>query len=198
MSIIIEHENIKASGKCEKKSQIILVHTNREFEKYLQSLKTRYNGNYDKIPHYIIDRNGDTYKLLGDTEYSNISKKTQINKKSIFISLENLGWLEKEPLKDHYINWIGDIYKGSVFKKKWRDYYFWQPYTEEQINSLYLLTKDLTEKFDIEFNIVGHNTFINGVEKYGGIVSRSNFSNRYTDVNPSFDFELFLKKIENG
>lgn len=197
MLTIINHENIKGVGKSETKTQIILTHTNRKLSNYLQSLKLRYNGKYTKIPHYVIDRDGGVHKLLEDNEYSNNGKNIQINKKSIFISLENLGWLEKEPLKDHYINWIGDIYKGSVFTKKWRNYYFWQPYTEEQINSLYLLTKDLTKKFNIEFNIVGHNTLISGVEKYSGIVSRSNFNNRYTDVNPSFDFELFLKKIEN-
>jgi len=197
MLTVINHENIKGVGISEVKSQIILTHTSRNINNYLQSIKFRYNGNYDRIPHYVIARDGVVHKLMDDKEYSNNRLKNQINKKSIFISLENLGWLEKEPLKEHYINWIGDIYKGSVFKKKWRDYYFWQPYTEEQINSLYLLIKDLTIKFNIEFNIVGHNTLINGVENYGGIVSRSNFNNRYTEVNPSFDFELFLKKIEN-
>jgi len=31
-----------------------------------------------------------------------------------------------------------------------------------------------------------------------GIVSRSNFNGKYTDLNPSFNFETFTKIIENG
>ena len=45
--------------------------------------------------------------------------------------------------------------------------------------------------------IIGHNTKINGIERYEGVVSRSNFNSDYTDVTPSFDFEKFQKKIEN-
>lgn len=194
---IIEEKNIKSVGIHNDKRQIILTNTSRNFNNYLSSLQTRFNGKYDKVPHYIVTRDGIVHKLLDDNEYSNFYRVKEINKKSIFISIENLGWLEKEPLKDYYINWVGDIYKGNVYKKKWRDHYFWEPYGEEQINSLYLLVKDLTNKLNIDFNIVGHNTLINKVEKYGGIVSLSNFNKRFTDVNPSFDFELFLNKIEN-
>lgn len=194
---IVNENKIGNFNKVEDKTQIVLTHTSRELKHYLQSIKTRCYGKYDKIPHYVIARNGVVHKLLDDSEYNKYLKKPQINKKSIVISLENLGWLLKQPLSDYYINWIGDIYKGKVFERKWRGYYFWQPYTEEQINSLYFLIKDITDKFNIEFNIVGHNTIINGVENLGGIICRSNFSEKYTDVNPSFDFELFLNKIEN-
>ena len=49
----------------------------------------------------------------------------------------------------------------------------------------------------IKPHLVGHNTKINGVEKFEGIVTRSNYNQSYTDLNPSFDFELFLKNIIN-
>ena len=49
----------------------------------------------------------------------------------------------------------------------------------------------------IKPHLVGHNTKINGVEKFEGIVTRSNYNQSYTDLNPSFDFELFLKNIED-
>lgn len=196
LDIVIEKKT-KDFDKVDSKGQIVLTHTSRELKSYLQSIKTRYSGKYDKIPHYVIGRDGVIHKLLDDLEYTKYFRKTQINKNSITISLENLGWLLKQPLTDYYINWIGDIYKGKVFERKWRGYYFWQPYTDEQINSLYLLLEDITDKFNIDFNIVGHNTIINGVEKLDGIICRSNFSEKYTDVNPSFDFELFLNKIKN-
>ena len=44
--------------------------------------------------------------------------------------------------------------------------------------------------------ITGHNTKINGIEIFKGIVSRSNFDVNYTDVNPSFDFDKLRNIIE--
>ena len=120
-----------------------------------------------------------------------------VNKNSIVICLENLGWLQKEPLKDYYVNWIGDIYKGKAFEKKWRDYFFWDPYTEEQINSTVELSKKLFEELGIRRNIIGHNTKINGIEKYEGVTTRSNYESIFTDVSPSFSFEEFIKKVDN-
>ena len=108
-----------------------------------------------------------------------------------------MGWLQKEPLTDYYVNWIGDIYKGKVFEKKWRDFYFWQPYTEKQVDSTVELCKELFEKTSITSNVVEHNTKINGIHKYEGVVTRSNFYTEKTDLSPAFNFEDFLKKIEH-
>lgn len=180
-----------------KKHQIILTNTSRGVENYLQSLKYRYNGKFTKIPHYIVTREGTILKLLNGGSCSNFQINSQVNKNSITISLENLGWLQKEPLKDYYVNWIGDIYKGIVFEKKWRDYFFWQPYTSDQIKALSFLCSNLCSEFSIKTQFIGHNTKVSGVEKFEGIVCRSNFSSKFTDVTPAFDFELFLKTIEN-
>jgi N-acetyl-anhydromuramyl-L-alanine amidase AmpD len=179
------------------KTQIILVHTSRKIEEYLTSLKYRHNGNYNKIPHYVISREGRIIQLLDDQDYSEFFNDPTYDNRSIVISLENLGWLEKEPLSNQYVNWIGDIYNGVVYEKKWRDYFFWQPYTEEQINSAVELTKKIFEGTSIKKSVIGHNTKINGIEKFEGVVTRSNYDSESTDVNPSFDFEIFLKKIEN-
>lgn len=194
---IIKYGEFKPVGKQKKKHQIILTHTSRNINDYLQSLKFRFNGDFKRIPNYIITREGKILQLLGNTEHSEYFKDPNINRNSIIISLENLGWLQKEPLTDYYINWIGDIYKGNVFEKKWRDYYFWQPYTESQIKNLGLLCKDLFENIGIKPQVVEHNTKITGVEKYGGVVTKSNFSLDYTDVSPAFKFNELLKKIEN-
>jgi N-acetyl-anhydromuramyl-L-alanine amidase AmpD len=194
---IIKYGEFKPVGKQKKKRQIILAHTSRNINDYLQSLKFRYNGDFKKIPNYIITREGKIIQLLGNTEHSEYFKDPNINRNSIIISLENLGWLQKEPLTDHYINWIGDIYKGEVFKKKWRDYFFWQPYTETQIENLGLLCKELFEVVNIKPQIIEHNTKINGIEKYCGVVTKSNFSIDYTDVSPAFEFNELLKNIEN-
>ena len=108
-----------------------------------------------------------------------------------------MGWLVKEPLNNQYVNWIGDIYKGDAFERKWREHFFWHPYTTTQIESLTFLCLKLLKDMSIKNQFIGHNTRINGVERYDGIVSRSNFNSRYTDISPAFDFEFFLKNIEN-
>ena len=194
---ITKYGEFNPVGKQKKKHQIILTHTSRNINDYLQSLKFRYNGNFKRIPNYIITRDGKIIQLLGNTEHSEYFKDPNINRNSIIVSLENLGWLQKEPLTDHYINWIGDIYKGNVFEKKWRDYFFWQPYTEKQVLSTNSLCDKLLKEMKIKPQIVEHNTKIVGVEKFVGVVSKSNFDTNYTDLSPAFNFENFLKKIEN-
>ena len=194
---VIKYGEFKPTGKQKKKNQIILVNTSRTATDYLNSLKFRYNGKYKKIPNYLITREGDIIKLLENIEHSDYFADANVNRNAIIISLENLGWLQKEQLRNYYVNWIGDIYKGNVFEKKWRDYFFWQPYTESQIISLANLCNELFKETKIKPNIIGHNTKLTGIEKYEGVVVRSNFDVSYTDVNPLFNFEEFLKKIEN-
>ena len=194
---IIKYGEFKPVGKQKKKHQIILTHTSRNINDYLQSLKFRFNGEFKRIPNYIITREGKILQLLGNTEHSEYFKYPNINRNSIIVSLENLGWLQKEPLTDYYINWIGDIYKGNVFEKKWRDYFFWQPYTEEQVLSTNSLCNKLLKEMKIKQQIVEHNTKIVGVEKYVGIVTKSNFNTNYTDLSPAFNFNELLKNIEN-
>lgn len=179
------------------KKQIILTHTSRNIENYLMSLKYRFNGKFKRIPHYIVSRNGKVLNLLSNESVSEYIPNSSTNKNSIIICLENLGWIHKEPLKETYINWIGDIYKGEVFERKWRDYFFWQPYTEIQIEKVAKLCRKLLDDMLIQDEIIGHNTRINGIEKFEGILTRSNFDSESTDVSPAFDFELFKKKFEN-
>ena len=195
---IEQYGNFKTTGKQKKKRQIILCHTSREVEEYLTSLKVRYNSKYDKIPNYIITKDGRILQLLPDEGHSNFFMEPNINRNSIIVCLENLGWLEKKPLTNYHINWKGSIYNQEVYEKKWRDFFFWEPYSEEQIKSTAELCLHLTEIFKIKKRCVGHNTKLDGVENFEGIVSKSNFDGRFTDLNPSFNFGDFIKLIENG
>jgi N-acetyl-anhydromuramyl-L-alanine amidase AmpD len=192
-----KHGNFKPVGKYKKKTQIILCHTSREVEEYLASLKFRYNSKYDKIPNYVVTREGKVLQLLSDQGFGNFFDDHITNKLSIFVMLENLGWLEKKPLTNNYINWKGSIYNEQVYEKKWRDFYFWQPYTPQQIKMSAELCKHLTETLQIEKTCVGHNTKVDGIENFEGICSRSNYDSNYTDLNPSFNFETFIKFLEN-
>ena len=190
---INENLNLNCLGKQKKKKQIILTHTGRKIDDYISSLKNRHNGKYNKVPHFIISRDGFVYKALPEIGYSNYFKNNNINQNSIIISLENLGWLEKRPLTDYYVNWIDDIYKGEIYERKWRDYFFWQPYTEKQVEICAKLCNSIINDFSIDKKCIGHNTKVDGVERYGGIISRSNFNSNYTDLSPAFNFENFLK-----
>lgn len=195
---IIKYGNFKPLGKQKKKSQIILTHTGRSIENYLASLSFRYNGKFNRIPNYVIGKNGQILQLLNNIEHTNYFKQPNTNRNGIIICLENLGWLEKKQLTNYHINWKGSIYNQEVYEKKWRDFFFWEPYSEEQVNSTAELCLHLTEILKIKKNCVGHNTRIDGVEHFEGIVSKSNFDSRFTDLNPSFNFDTFNKLIRHG
>ena len=193
---IIKYGDFKPLGKQKKKSQIILTHTSRNVENYLASLRYRHNGKFSRIPNYVITKKGEVLQLLNNTEHSSIFKEPNINRNGIIISLENLGWLEKQPLENNYVNWIGDIYKGTIYERKWRDYFFWDKYTEIQIIKLSSLCENITKEMKIKKDLIGHNTKVNGVHKFDGIVSKSNYDSISTDVNPSFDFDKFRNLLE--
>jgi hypothetical protein len=183
--------------KNKKKKQIILCNSFRPQGEYLNSLKYRFNGNYKKIPNYLITKSGVVLNLISDDSYGNFFSENEVNKNSIVICLENLGWLQKTPLGLSYSNWIGDIYSKDIFERKWRSKIFWEPYTKEQITSLVELSKKLLKKFSIDNKFIGHNTRVDGVKLFNGIVCRSNFSDKFLDLNPSFEYEYFKKEIEN-
>lgn len=194
---IIEKISTSHFEKGDKKNQILLTHTSRNIIDYMVSIKYRFGGDPPKLPHYLISREGKIIQLLNNDTNSNFSINDRVNAKSIVISLENLGWLEKVPLKKQYNNWIGNIYIGEIVDRKWRDYFFWQPYTEIQIEKTAELCKDLSKELGIKLNCVGHNTKVKGCETFLGILSRSNFDEFATDLSPAFDFELFKKLLEN-
>lgn len=184
-------------GRNKRKKQIVLTHTSRNVTDYISSLKYRYNGKYDKIPHFIIQKDGRVFQMIDPSLYSKILDSEQQNKHSIVICLENLGWLKKNPLNPSYVNWIGDIYKEGIYERKWRGHFFWEPYTNEQMESLVELSLYLCEMFSIPASCIGHNVKLDGIEKFEGIVTRSNFTTDNTDLSPAFDFDYFKKILEN-
>jgi len=180
----------------QNKSQIILSHTSRSIGNYLMTLKYRFGGKYEKIPHFIVKKNGD-YEQLFETKYSsNYVGIKRVDNKSIIICLENNGWLKKHHLSGKFMNWIGDIYFNKPFEKKWRGYGFWDSYSEGQYITVSKLINEITKEFEIPLDFVGHNTKVTGVENFKGITSKSNYTDLHTDVSPAFDFEK-LKKLTN-
>jgi|TARA_R110000803_G_scaffold124028_5_gene191846 N-acetyl-anhydromuramyl-L-alanine amidase AmpD len=177
------------------KTQIILCHTGRDASNYYNSLKYRMDGDYTKIPHYMITKEGRVVDLIPPGSTSEFFGKKDVDSKSIFIILENLGWLARKPELNNYVNWIGDIYKGEVFRKKWRGHLFWANYTPEQLDSCAELIVQLNKELGVELEYTGHNVRIDSVDKFRGIVSRSNYNNVWTDISPAFNFEELIEKI---
>lgn len=196
MEIIEKIEHVDFD-KEKQKTQIVLTHTSRNVIDYLVSIKYRFGGKPLKLPHYLIDREGKVIQLMDNMMNGKFTTNDRVNSKSIIICLENLGWLEKVPLKNHHINWIGNIYKGNVVDKKWRDYFFWQPYTDIQVEKTAELCIKLSKELKINLSCIGHNTKVKGSESFLGILTRSNFDEFSTDISPAFDFEKFKKILEN-
>jgi N-acetyl-anhydromuramyl-L-alanine amidase AmpD len=197
MGNLYELTDFKESGVNNKKRQIILTDTKRDYKNYINSLRYRYNKKNPYLPNYLITKDGDIYRILEPEKYSDYMNDENLDKNSIVIAIENNGWLKKNPLDGTYVNWVGDIYKKEVYEKKWRDYFFWEPYTEIQMKTISKLVVDLCSKFKIPKECLGHNVKLEGVEFYKGVVSRSNFDFIYKDVNPSFNFKLFKELLDD-
>lgn len=192
-----ESIEFKILGSNNDKKQIIITDTKRDYKKYINSLKYRYNKKNPFLPNYVINKNGEIFQIMKPENFSGFMNDLEIDKNSIVVALENYGWLIKNALNNTYTNWIGDIYREEAFEKKWREKNYWDRYSKKQIDILSKLLIDLCEKFEIPKTCVETNVKQEGVEKFNGIVSKSNFDFIHKDVNPSFDFKLLKKKIEN-
>ena len=176
-----------------KKTQIFLYDTQRRSDDFIMKLKYRCDGKYDDIPHYIVIKTGKIIKIFNSNYSSKTFGSTDIDKKLVKVALENLGWLNKNTITGVLYNWIGDPYRSEPYVKKWRDYYFWDPYTEEQLTALVQLCEEISKEHKIPYQTVPGQGYLSNVRKFTGIVCKSNFLNIYTDINPSLNFEIFYK-----
>ena len=179
---------IHSSTKVESK-QILLCNTNRNSQDFLNSLKFRLNGNYKKIPNYLIEKSGKIHNL-NNQDVTSHYLDGYTHKGVVIICLENLGWLKRRSQDGKFVDWLGDIYTNKVHEKKWRGKYFWDIYSNKQMESTLKLVKDICKKQNIPQDFIGHNVLVDGIENFKGIVSRSNYNEYWTDINPSFNFEL--------
>jgi len=185
-------DNINVVKKKYKKTQILLYDTNRRTEDFIKMIKYRRNGKYESAPHFVVSKSGEIFKIF-DTNYSSNTFNDPIKDRRIIkIAVENLGWLEKNTITGVHYNWIGDPYRLTPLLKNWRNHYWWDKYTEEQLNSISLLTNELCEKHNIFKQVVPSQGYFKNASNFKGIVCKSNFSDIYTDINPSFNFRIFF------
>ena len=181
-----------------KKTQIFLYDTQRRLDDFINKIKYRRNGKYDDVPHFIVSKLGVVYQLL-DVNYSSITFNNPKNdRKMIKVAIENLGWLNKNTINGVLNNWIGDPYRGEPYIRNWRNYYFWDTYTETQLKSLSELCEDLCEEHKIFKQVVPSQGYLENASNFRGIVCKSNFSSIYTDINPSFNFGVFFNNAKEN
>lgn len=180
-----------------KKRQIVVGNTFSSDMKHYNGWLTRHNGLYKKTAAFTIDINGNIYQHYDPKYYSDflIDKKANIN--SIPVVIENCGWLIKA--EDNTFNtWVGNKFiDENIVNIVWRSHSFWCEYNDKQVNSLVELSKYLCKKFNIPKTTIGHNTKVEDIYQYNGVVFRSNYQKHSTDLTPAWDYEKFKNILEN-
>lgn len=202
--MIIDNKTYQLSKKNyveieSNKKLIVLGHTNNSKMKHFIGWEKRMGGLYKKTAHFSISTDGTVYQHFDSKYSSRYFNNQSLNNKSIIILLENEGYLTKDSETNEFITWIGDIYKekNNVFEKKWRNLNFWVGYSQEQFESAINLVNYLCTKHKIPKKTMNHNTKVNDLGDFSGIVYKANLEKYYTDLNPSWNFQLFKTKIES-
>jgi len=178
------------------KTQIIIGHSYRTGMLHYGSWIYRLNGKNKKTSTFTIDKEGKIFQHY-DPKYFSDFVGHQQDKASISITLENVGWYRKDSMIDRYVDWLGHNYKkqpNEVVMKRWRNYTYWDKYTEPQMESLKNLVNKLCEDYKISKNFIGHNVYDESVDLYKGVTFRSNYHQESTDVSPAFNMEV-LKNL---
>jgi len=177
------------------KSRIMLVNTFNTGMNHYVGWNTRLGGKYKSTTAYTVDKDGSVYEHFDPAYYGEILNR-KIDDTLIVISVVNLGFLTLDKETNEYVTWLGDIYNGEVVERRWRGHRFWEPYTEEQMESVVELLEYLCEEHTIGNNVVSHNTTIDAPNTFSGIMCRSNFDKHYSDLSPAWDFELLKERMK--
>ncbi len=182
-----------------KKTQIVIGHTFSKDMSFFNGWKNRMNGKFKKTSPFTIDITGIIYNHYSPKYYSDFIGFDSYDLKSIPILLVNEGWLVKDVINNQYIDWIGNIYnrEDKVVERRWRSHTYWAPYTERQIKSLVKLINYLCDEFDIEKKVVEHNTQVYDIDKFEGVVFKSNYNKNTTDLSPAWNYNIFKQVVEN-
>lgn len=193
----LSNETLNIVKEQTEKEQILLFDTTRKINEYFKMLKYRMDGKYEDIPHFVIDKRGRIFQLFDTEYYSKTFNFKELDSKQVKIAVENLGWLTKNTINGFLHNWINLPYRTEPFIKKWRGYFYWDIYTEAQIKSIRDVCDMVCTKENIPNTSISSNYYFKNAPFFNGIVYKSNFSDIYTDINPSFDFNKIVENEEN-
>tara|TARA_R110001606_G_scaffold26384_1_gene85136 strand:- start:609 stop:1223 length:615 start_codon:yes stop_codon:yes gene_type:complete len=181
-----------------EKNRIVIGNTNSTEMNHVYGWKHRLLGEYKKTSTFTIDRKGNAYQHFDPSYYSDFIGDKSIDKKSITISLENQGWLEKDILRDKYYDWVGNPYKRrvKVYEKRWRGQTYWDPYTPKQYKATLELIEYLCNEYDIPKKAINNNTQMESMLSYEGVSYRSNYHKEKNDLSPAWDCKKLKNKLE--
>lgn len=179
-----------------RKKQIILADSLRKENLHIKRYQHKDFGKTKSWPTFSISREGKIFQHYNPSYYTDFFGDKLIDKQSISIILENMGMLSWKFTKNKYTNWALDECDDlKIYEKEWKGCNYWESYTNEQFISCAQLCDYLIGKYKISRDCIGYNNYDEEAKKFEGIVTRSNFDQDYRDVNPSFDFRLFLNKL---
>lgn len=181
-----------------KKTQILIGGSLRKDSNGILHLLKKDFGYTKRWPTFTITREGVIYQHFDPSCYSDYMSVKDIDKKSISIVLENMGMVSYNYERECFLNWANEECDGDLINEKlWKNYRYWETYTNIQYESLAALCLYLIKEFDMKLDAIGHNVFETEIDltTFQGILTRSNYDAEYTDVNPLFDFQKFLKLL---
>lgn len=179
--------------KKHDKTQIVIGSHYLNVNNMIKRIEALGKFNTKDIPMFSIDKSGEIYQHFDINFYSNFSKNSQ-SKKQITISLENKGYLTFNG--EQFFDFLSNIYHNKPYKRKWKDFEYWDNYTEKQLSSLVELCNFLTSVTNITRNVKQSNVFQSNIDEFEGICYRSNFNKKIYDVYPSWYFKQFKNLIE--
>jgi len=155
---------------------------------------------------YIIDKDGGIYELFDPSFWSyHLGPPTLAydNKTAIGIEIVNEGQLYKRSDGNYYWwinkdNPLGKVkYNGNVFDNniEWRGYRYWASYTNEQINSVILLLKHLTQTLNINSDVITTYEYDKSLLNFNGIISHHNVRKDKTDVSPALNLSFIQSSL---
>jgi hypothetical protein len=180
-----------------KKRQIILAGSLRAEHNNIIHLQHKKYGKTKEWNTFTIARDGTVYQHFDPACYSDYMGIKDIDKHSISVVLENMGSVYYDFISNAYVNWIHESCdESNLYEQNWKGSRYWEKYTEPQFDSTIELCEYLCDKYRIPLDSLGFNAFHEETAKFEGIVCRSNFDTDFTDLNPSFNFKSFLKKLD--
>lgn len=199
MHIDQETYKIKSNNRYKKKtekSQIIIGFSLRKNNHHIIRLQHKEFGNTKKWNTYSISRKGGVFEHYNPEYYSDYMGISEVDKKSISIVLENMCSLVKVD-DNHYINWLNEICLiDNVVNKKFLGLHFWESFPEEQFKSTVQLCKNLCERFNIPKRVIEFHHYNPNINKFNGIVLKSNYYEDSTSINPIFDLVKFNEMLQ--
>jgi N-acetyl-anhydromuramyl-L-alanine amidase AmpD len=177
------------------KTQILLATSLRKNSYHITRLLHKEFGNTKRWNAYTVSRDGTVFQHYDTKYHSDFLGIKEADNQSISIVLENMGCLFYTP-QGKYINWLNEVCDADrVVEKDWLGYHYWEQFSEEQIQSVVEICKELCEKHGIPKKCIEFHHFHKETIKFRGIVFRSNYIEDSSDINPLFDIEMFSEML---